>query len=613
MLLIPNLGTKPLQLRTMIDLRECNNNTQKLTSPLPDMEGMLQHTMSKLFRTALDLKNAYEQIRIVPEHVNRSAVTTPDGNMVSLVIQQGDCNAPATYQALMNCLFLAYIGQFMDIYLDDIVIYSDCLEDHVKHVKIVLNILQWEKLYLSWSKLRFIVPELKLLGRIIDDQGIRMDAEKVDSVMKWKVPTNRDLLRGFIGTVGYLADDIPNIRIPMGVLSAITGDTVPFRWGYTEQRAFKEVKMLVHHVRENRRVPLDYTEGTSPIWMITDGCSTGISGLVSQGDNWKTAKIAAFYSAKLNPAQQNYPVHEIEMFAGVETMLRHSDILQGISFKWLMDHKGLIYLLNQKNLSGRQVRWLEKISNFTFEVVYIAGSENVVADALSRIYSNDSVGTVRAKSEFTYHDVNDDDTTSIDGADRSTINENLPVLVGIEARIATRRSSRDRWPSQKAVMAASHSQSNLTSTEFTTERKSRFVPKGPRPPNETTEGGSTHRKNVNRKDTESNSPPTTTSTGTLLSIVSQSLKGIDLPEELRGKYESDPAFLPIITRPKDFRNFEVDGQLIYLKRQDRKVLCIPKIVINGCSAREIVIAEAHSILAHLGTSKTLDYLRDHVW
>lgn len=613
MLLIPNLGTKPLQLRTMIDLRECNNNTQKLTSPLPDMEGMLQHTMSKLFRTALDLKNAYEQIRIVPEHVNRSAVTTPDGNMVSLVIQQGDCNAPATYQALMNCLFLAYIGQFMDIYLDDIVIYSDCLEDHVKHVKIVLNILQWEKLYLSWSKLRFIVPELKLLGRIIDDQGIRMDAEKVDSVMKWKVPTNRDLLRGFIGTVGYLADDIPNIRIPMGVLSAITGDTVPFRWGYTEQRAFEEVKMLVHHVRENRRVPLDYTEGTSPIWMITDGCSTGISGLVSQGDNWKTAKIAAFYSAKLNPAQQNYPVHEIEMFAGVETMLRHSDILQGISFKWLMDHKGLIYLLNQKNLSGRQVRWLEKISNFTFEVVYIAGSENVVADALSRIYSNDSVGTVRAKSEFTYHDVNDDDTTSIDGADRSTINENLPVLVGIEARIATRRSSRDRWPSQKAVMAASHSQSNLTSTEFTTERKSRFVPKGPRPPNETTEGGSTHRKNVNRKDTESNSPPTTTSTGTLLSIVSQSLKGIDLPEELRGKYESDPAFLPIITRPKDFRNFEVDGQLIYLKRQDRKVLCIPKIVINGCSAREIVIAEAHSILAHLGTSKTLDYLRDHVW
>ena len=159
----------------------------------------------------------------------------------------------------------------------------------------------------------------------------------------------------------------------MGVLSAITGDTVPFRWGYTEQRAFEEVKALVHQAREHRRVPLDYSEGASPIWMVTDGCATGISGLVSQGNDWKTARIAAFYSAKLNPAQQNYPVHEIEMLAGIETMLRHVDILQGTKFKWLTDHKGLIYLLNQKNLSGRQARWLEKISSFTFEVVYIAG------------------------------------------------------------------------------------------------------------------------------------------------------------------------------------------------------------------------------------------------
>ena len=122
-------------------------------------------------------------------------------------------------------------------------------------------------------------------------------------------------------------------------------------------------------------------------------------------------------------------------------MLRHIDILQGVQFKWLTDHKGLIYLLNQKNLSGRQAWWLEKISSFTFEVVYIAGSENVVADALSRIYSNDSAGTIRASSEFSYHDVSDDDTTH---GERLTARDNLPVLAGIEARIATRRGSRDR-------------------------------------------------------------------------------------------------------------------------------------------------------------------------
>jgi len=229
----------------------------------------------------------------------------------------------------MNYLFSAYVGRFMDIYLDDIIIYSDCL---------------------SRNKLRFIAPELKLLGRVIDSEGIQMD------------------FRGFIGSVGYLADDIPNVRIPMAVLSSITGDKVPFRWGYTEQRAFDEVKALVHQAREYRRVPLSYSKDAPPIWMVTDGCATGISGVISQGEDWKTAKIAAFYSAKLNPAQQNYPVHEIEMLAGIETMLRHIDIL-----------------LNQKNLSGRQARWIEKISSFNFEVVYIAGSENVVADSLSRI------------------------------------------------------------------------------------------------------------------------------------------------------------------------------------------------------------------------------------
>ena len=231
----------------------------------------------------------------------------------------------------------------------------------------------------------------------------------------------------------------------MGLLSSLTGDTVPFRWGYTEQWAFEEVKEWVHCAREHHRVPLTYHPNDPPIWMVTNGCATGISGLVSQGNNWKTAKIAAFYSAKLIPAQQNYAVHEVEMLAGVEMMLRYSNILLGAQFSWLTDHKGLIHLLNQKNLSGRQARWIEKISPFNFKVIYIEGSENVVADALSRMYLNDSPGTVRSKSEFTYHDVVDDDTSSVRG---STMN--LLILAGIEACVATCHSSWTHRPTEKA-------------------------------------------------------------------------------------------------------------------------------------------------------------------
>ena len=111
MLLIPKPNTSnPVQLRTVVDLRERNKNTVKMTSPLPDMDGMLRRAASRPYRTLLDMKNAYEQIRVIPEHVPRTAVTTPDGNMVSNVLQQGDCNVPSTHQSLMNHLFSPYIG-----------------------------------------------------------------------------------------------------------------------------------------------------------------------------------------------------------------------------------------------------------------------------------------------------------------------------------------------------------------------------------------------------------------------------------------------------------------------------------------------------------------------
>ena len=87
----------------------------------------------------------YEQIRAIPEHVNHTIFTTPDGTMESLVMQQGDCNAGATYQTLMNHIFASYIGMFVYVYLDDIIIFSDSIKEHVDHIWIVFDILRKEK------------------------------------------------------------------------------------------------------------------------------------------------------------------------------------------------------------------------------------------------------------------------------------------------------------------------------------------------------------------------------------------------------------------------------------------------------------------------------------
>ena len=543
MLLIPK-PHKPKdaqELRTVIDLRERNKNTVKLSSPLPDIEGVLRRVAAKPFKSVLDLTAAYEQIRIIPEHVERSAVTTPDGNMVSLVLQMGDCNAPATYQSLMNHIFSPYLGRFLDVYLDDIIIYSDDLEDHVKHCRLAMDVLKKEKLYLSKGKIRFLQDDLKLLGRVIDVNGIRMDPEKVDSVLAWKTPTNRDLLRGFIGSVGYLADDIPNIRLPLGVLSAVTGDTVPFRWGYTEQRAFDEAKRLTEAARMHSRRPISYKKGAPQVWMVTDGCATGVAGVVSQGIDWKTAKVAAFYSAKLNNAQRNYPVHEIEMLAGIETMLRHKDVLQGVHFKWVTDHKGLIYLLNQKAVSGRQARWLEKISSFVFEVVYAAGSENVLADALSRMYSNDSVGTDRTRSEFTMYDVSDDEA--------DVLQTDMILLAGMDAVVATHRASRSK---NKPGAETGRPE---TSKEFAQRMKDKFVLRGPQKQTEGESSPTTHNKERSDADhdlTESNvdHDQTNPSETSLVNVILESDAGMDLLKELRGHYQNDSVFKSILEDPK---------------------------------------------------------------
>ena len=151
-------------------------------------------------------------------------------------------------------------------------------------------------------KLHFLCHEMKILGRIVDDHSIRMDPEKVDSILNWKVLMNCELLRGFLGSVGYLVDDITTIRIPMGILSSLTGSEMSFKWEYTHQRAFNEIKKLLHGHWEHHHVPLDYSKDTPHIWLVTDGSHGGIAGVVTQGDDFRQGHVVAFFSAKLSSA-----------------------------------------------------------------------------------------------------------------------------------------------------------------------------------------------------------------------------------------------------------------------------------------------------------------------
>ncbi|OJT02036.1 Retrovirus-related Pol polyprotein from transposon 17.6 [Trametes pubescens] len=605
MLMIPKPAREDgvLRLRTVVDKREQNANTHKMAAPLPDMDGILRNVVKHKYRSLIDGKDAYEQIRVVPEHVPRTLFTTPDGTMISLVLQQGDVNGPTTYQMVMNHIFAPYIGVFMDVYLDDIVIYSDTIEDHMKHVRIVLDVLRREKFFLGADKMNFFATTLKILGHVVDDHGIRMDPHKVDSVLNWKVPTNKSLLSSFLGAVSFLAPDCEGIRIPMGVLAPLTSATKAWRWTDTHQRAFEQVQATVHKWRHNRRISLDYSEGAPTINLVTDASLTGASGYLCQGNDLTTAKVATFWSGKFIPAQQNYPVHEQELLAIVESLKRFRPLLYGATFRICTDHKALEYLMSQKHLSPRQHRWMDVLNEFKFSIHYIPGETNVLADALSRIYSDEPTGIERAHSEY----------LSDDGAGiphMRAVYTGAAALLDLPLRRSARIAAKPRPEGAYNESTLSKTTPMNAPSSARVQRKTsttQSLSTSPRARRVRLDDSATPLKVVDSLERSDMMPQPQG----LVSTASE--PGVQLPGALRGRYVEDAFFRKIMDAPSQFPHFALVDGLLYKKDDGAYRLCIPDVLFGTRNLKEIVIRQAHSLLAHLGSKKTMAYLRDEVW
>jgi transposase InsO family protein len=363
--------------------------------------------------------------------------------------------------------------------------------------------------------------------------------------------------------------------------------------------------------------------------MMTDACPTGVGGVIAQGPTWRAAKVAAFYSAKMNSAQRNYPVREQELLAGVETMARHRNILQGIHFVWLTDHQSLIYFMNQRDLPGRLARWAVILSEFDFTVQYLPGEHNILPDALSWMYNFDELGTARAPSEYVEWDVTSPPP-------RAAVLQSMPVLVGKEAMALTpRRSARvaggvlgilpevsaekgglARVVTPARQLVSSAAGKSESSAEFARRMRGRFILKGPREPGTDQEGGKSGHlpeNPENSKNKESCEDKTTESGGAGPKVPVVYPNEGDLQNKVRNKYQEDTFFKKVLDSPNEFRNFDVSDGIIRVRLRDRTPLCIPETIVEGRRLPEIIIDQAHSLLAHLGADKTLSYLREFTW
>ena len=369
------------KLRVCVDYRQLNNITIKDRYPLPRIDEMFDRIQGSLFFSKLDLVSAYHRIRIAKGHEWKTAFRTKYGLFEYLVMPFGLTNAPATFQRFINNTIRDYLDKFAGVYLDDILIYSKTREEHVRHVRLILNALKDNDLFISLKKSEFFQTEINFLGHIIGAKGIRMEPEKVQAILEWPEPKNLKELQGFTATANYYRRHIKDFSSKAEALTKLTKKDVVFKWDDDQKRAFQLIKETIAE-----EPVLAVFDPAKPIYIETDASEFALGAVLYQKDNEGRLHPIAFLSKKFSDTESRYPIHDKELMAIVQACKQWRAYLEGANHTVTVysDHKNLTYFLSTKDLNKRQVRWWEKLSSFDLDIIYTPGKDNARADALSR-------------------------------------------------------------------------------------------------------------------------------------------------------------------------------------------------------------------------------------
>jgi hypothetical protein len=289
----------------------------------------------------------------------------------------GLMNAPATFQSTMNDIFRPYLRQFVFVFFDDILVYSKNEEEHMQHLKLVLEVLCTHNFVANQSKCKFGCAAIDYLGHIISGEGVAVDPEKVRCIMEWPKPKNVKGVRGFLGLTGYyrkFVKDYGKIARPLTDLTKKDN----FHWSELAQKAFDDLKTIM-----TTPPVLVLPNFSLPFEIECDAAGRGIGAVLMQNK-----QPIAYFSKALSDTNLTKSVYEKELMALVLAIQHWRHYLLGKAFVVYTDHRSLKHFLQQRISSPDQQCWLAKLLGFQFEVRYKPGQENKAADALSRCYDD---------------------------------------------------------------------------------------------------------------------------------------------------------------------------------------------------------------------------------